>query len=177
MESREVLNVPSLEKKTTISKYKRILVGIGEEDSSQKVFETALSLAKVQGSQLTILTVIQENLNRTLNFPIYSEVTLYGGIYTQEMVELEEKLIQESIEKLQIWLKRLTQLAIDQGVKATSEYIYGQPGEQICAKSKQWKADLIVVGRRGHNRLSELLLGSVSNYVIHHAPCSILVVQ
>ena len=43
--------------------------------------------------------------------------------------------------------------------------------------SQNWEADLIVIGRRGHQGLSEILLGSVSNYVVHHAPCSVLVVQ
>ncbi len=38
-------------------------------------------------------------------------------------------------------------------------------------------ADVIVMGRRGHSGLSELILGSVSNYVLHHAPCSVLIVQ
>ncbi len=38
-------------------------------------------------------------------------------------------------------------------------------------------ADLIVLGRRGRTGLAEALLGSVSNYVLHHAPCSVLVVQ
>ncbi len=38
-------------------------------------------------------------------------------------------------------------------------------------------ADLIVVGRRGRSGLSELILGSASNYVLHHAPCSVLTLQ
>ncbi|MEO0350033.1 MAG: universal stress protein, partial [Cyanobacteria bacterium P01_A01_bin.15] len=41
----------------------------------------------------------------------------------------------------------------------------------------QWNADLIMMGRRGRSGFSELLLGSVSNYVMHHAPCSVLTVQ
>ncbi|NEO65320.1 MAG: universal stress protein, partial [Moorea sp. SIO4G2] len=36
---------------------------------------------------------------------------------------------------------------------------------------------LIVLGRRGLGGLKEMVLGSVSNYVVHHAPCSVLVVQ
>ncbi|MGK7885676.1 MAG: universal stress protein [Crocosphaera sp.] len=177
IESQQVLNSAALETNTVTSTYQKILVGIAEEDSSQKVFETALNLAKAQGSQLMIITVIQENLTRTLDLPIYSEISGYGSICTQEMVELEEKLIQESLEGLQIWLKRLTQKAIDQGIKAQSDYTYGQPGEKICATAKEWGADLIIVGRRGRSGLSELLLGSVSNHIVHHAPCSILVVQ
>ena len=35
----------------------------------------------------------------------------------------------------------------------------------------------MVIGRRGHKNISEMFLGSVSNYVMHHAPCSVLVVQ
>lgn len=47
----------------------------------------------------------------------------------------------------------------------------------ICELARNWNADLIILGRRGRTGLSELLLGSVSNYVLHHAPCSVLTVQ
>ncbi|MGC1393382.1 MAG: universal stress protein [Coleofasciculaceae cyanobacterium] len=36
---------------------------------------------------------------------------------------------------------------------------------------------MVVVGRRGRTGLAEAFLGSVSNYVVHHAPCSVLVIQ
>ncbi len=133
VESREVLNSVAVETKTVAPTYQKILVGIEEGDSSKEVLDTALHLAKAQDSQLMIVTVIQDNLNRSLDLPIYSEITGYGSIYTQEMVELEEKLIQESLEELQIWLKRLTQKAIDEGIKAESDYTYGDPGRRICA--------------------------------------------
>ncbi|MGQ9872468.1 universal stress protein [Leptodesmis sp.] len=38
-------------------------------------------------------------------------------------------------------------------------------------------ADLILIGNRGHTGLKELFLGSASNYVLHHAPCSVLTVK
>lgn len=47
----------------------------------------------------------------------------------------------------------------------------------ICDVARSWKADLIVLGRRGYSGVKELFLGSVSNYVLHHTPCSILTVQ
>ncbi|CCQ49032.1 hypothetical protein CWATWH8502_2292 [Crocosphaera watsonii WH 8502] len=37
--------------------------------------------------------------------------------------------------------------------------------------------DVIVMGHRGISGLQEFFLGSVSNYVLHHAPCSVLIVQ
>jgi nucleotide-binding universal stress UspA family protein len=53
----------------------------------------------------------------------------------------------------------------------------GEAGSLICKAAQNWGTDLIVIGRRGHRWLSEILLGSVSNYVVHHALCSVLVVQ
>lgn len=53
----------------------------------------------------------------------------------------------------------------------------GSPGRTICELARTWEADLIVLGRQGHSGLHELVLGSVSNYVLHHAPCSVFTVQ
>jgi nucleotide-binding universal stress UspA family protein len=39
------------------------------------------------------------------------------------------------------------------------------------------EADLIIVGRKDRSGLEELLLGSVSSDVVHHAPCAVLVTQ
>ncbi|HAC64709.1 MAG TPA: universal stress protein, partial [Cyanothece sp. UBA12306] len=74
-------------------------------------------------------------------------------------------------------LKSRHEEAIQAGVKAEYQQIAGTPGKSICKVAAEWKADLIVVGHRGLSGLKELLLGSVSNYVLHHAPCSVLIVQ
>ena len=50
-------------------------------------------------------------------------------------------------------------------------------GWEICQRAKVWQADLIIVGSHGRTGLSELFLGSVSNYVMHHAPCSVMVIH
>jgi nucleotide-binding universal stress UspA family protein len=36
---------------------------------------------------------------------------------------------------------------------------------------------MIVVGSHGHHALADVLLGSVSNHVVHHSPCPVLVVR
>ncbi len=53
----------------------------------------------------------------------------------------------------------------------------GDPGRIICEIARDCDADLIVMGRGNHSGLNEFFLGSVSNYVLHHAPCSVLAVQ
>lgn len=177
VEDQDNLTQTNSEKKATKPIYQKILVAVDAIETDTEVFETSLQLAKANQSQLMIFSAIQEPTSKTMDLPIYSEMAGYGAIYSQEMIELEEKLIQEHLEEVQTWLNRLAQQAIQQGIKTKIEYSYGEPGKEICAIAKKWEADLIIMGRRGRSGISELFLGSVSNYAIHHAPCSILIVQ
>lgn len=51
----------------------------------------------------------------------------------------------------------------------------GHPGREICAEAQGY--DMVVIGCRGRSLVSELLLGSTSAYVVHNAPCAVLVLR
>jgi nucleotide-binding universal stress UspA family protein len=53
----------------------------------------------------------------------------------------------------------------------------GDPKREILDHAKEWGADLIVIGSCDKSRIEKLLLGSVSESVVKHAPCSVLVVK
>jgi len=53
----------------------------------------------------------------------------------------------------------------------------GHPRTTIVDEARKWNADLIVMGSHGRTGLSRLLLGSVAQYVVSHAPCSVEVVR
>lgn len=55
--------------------------------------------------------------------------------------------------------------------------LLGAPGKMIVETAQEWGADLIVVGSHGYGFWSRTLLGSVSDSVVHHAPCSVLVTR
>ncbi len=59
----------------------------------------------------------------------------------------------------------------------TAEVLDGSPQRVLVEKAAEWGADLIVVGSHGYGFWSRVMLGSVSNSVVHHAPCSVLVVR
>ena len=59
----------------------------------------------------------------------------------------------------------------------TTEVVMGSPARVIVNRAREWEADLIVVGSHGAGFWSRMLLGSVSNSVVHHAPCSVLVAR
>jgi nucleotide-binding universal stress UspA family protein len=155
--------------------YQRILVAVDYLDSNPQIFQQALDMAKLGGGQLMVFHCMQGEIPNNIDHPIY--LGPYAGVYSTEMLEMEEKLVQEAIDQFHLWMNKFTQQAAEENVVAETAYRHGNPGEQICALAKEWKADLILVGRRGKIGLSELFLGSVSNYVVHHASCAVLVVQ
>jgi nucleotide-binding universal stress UspA family protein len=53
----------------------------------------------------------------------------------------------------------------------------GHPAKAILAEAREFEADLIVVGSRGHGAVRTALLGSVSADVVDHAPCPVLVAR
>ena len=52
-----------------------------------------------------------------------------------------------------------------------------QPGHAIVEWARETDADLIVIGARRHGLLKRIFTGSISDYVVHHAPCPVLVVR
>ena len=62
-------------------------------------------------------------------------------------------------------------------LKITGEVIQGSPTQVIVEEAESWGADLIVLGSRGLGAWNRLLLGSVSNAVVHHAKCSVEIVR
>ncbi len=134
--------------------FKRILVAVDKSPQGSGVFEQALALAKKDSAILMIFNGIELAAKRTY------------------LLEIEEKT-----EEAKILVENYQQKAQDQGVLAEATYQPGDAGKSICELAESWKADLIIVGRRGYKGLTAVLLGSVSNYVVYHAPCSVLVIQ
>ncbi|HIK38601.1 MAG: universal stress protein [Geminocystis sp.] len=152
--------------------YERILVALDRSPMAQLVFDSALFLAKKCDSQLNLLHVISQEVAETpLSFAPYSFT--YDMEIIQELQHQWEKYKQESLEMLEYWVKQ----AQKEGVIAEFTQTYGHPGAEICKLAQQWNANLIVMGRRGHSAVSEMILGSVSSYVIHRCHCAVHLVQ
>ena len=62
-------------------------------------------------------------------------------------------------------------------VAVTNEIVFGSPDSRIVESAEERRTDMIVIGSHGYNRWERLLLGSVSNSVVHHAHCTVLIVR
>ena len=156
--------------------FHKILVALDNSELSQQVFDRAVFLAKATNASLMLLHVqsVYDEYYLKPGFP--GAESGYPSLYTQtssSYMKQWEEVEKEGLEEL----KSLVQQVIAAGVKAEFLQNQGDPGRMICNAAISWQADLIIMGRRGRTGLSELFLGSVSNYVLHHAPCAVLVVQ
>lgn len=156
--------------------FTKILVSIDDSEMTQHVVDQAVSLAKATGGSLMLLNVISP-LDEPYFDPLFIQPTI---LYTQLPNETRQKSLsdwEEFKQSRENWLRSLCESAISSGIKAEFSLNIGEPSKMICDVARAWDADVIVIGRRGHRGLSELFLGSVSNYVMHHAACSVLTVQ
>ena len=156
--------------------FHKILVALDNSEISQYIFEQAVSLAKATNAEMMLLHVISPLEDPYINPAFLQPDALYPTLHTEALNQyLQEwdKLKQQRLD----WLRSLAQTATNVGVKAEFTQNLGDAGRLICEVALNWSADLILVGRRGRSGLSELFLGSVSNYVLHHAHCSVLTLQ
>ena len=165
------------QEKSQAGRFKKILVAIDYSAAMPAIFNQALQLAKLYHSRLLVFHCLQRQFSPLPDAITYAGIGSYSGIYSQETIQLEEQLLEEAIEELRAWLASFVRQATGEGVQAESDYTVGEVGHKICECAKNWSADLIIVGRQGRVGLSEFLLGSTSNYVTHHATCSVLVIQ
>jgi nucleotide-binding universal stress UspA family protein len=156
--------------------FNKILVAIDTSPTGKYVFDEGLSLAKAFQAKLMLLHALSAEETGSPNWSVLLG-TGYGFAANDTIIESYreqwEAFEQQGLELL----RSRTTAAIDAGVDAEFTQKPGNPGRIICDLARTWDAGLLVMGRRGRSGLSELLLGSVSNYVLHHAPCSVLVVQ
>jgi nucleotide-binding universal stress UspA family protein len=156
--------------------YHKILVAIDNTEMGRHVFHEAVDLAKLIDAKLKLLHIIDPFDRRQLTPVSWQTTGLFPEFYSVDneyYVGMWNKLEKETSD----YLSRLCDHAHISGVQAEFTYCFGNPGQTICEMAKNWEADLIIVGRRGLQGLTELVLGSVSNYVLHHASCSVLTVQ
>ena len=75
--------------------------------------------------------------------------------------------------------KHLEELArtVGGGVQAEGIVISGRPWQGVVDHAKEAETDLIVVSTHGYTGLKHVLLGSVTEKIVRHAPCPVLVVR
>ena len=155
---------------------KRILVALDKSELSEVVFEEGVALAEAMGAQVLLLNVTSlfEGMSLGGDMQNLSLILERSADLHQLGVEFLKSFADRTSEAVREYAERAPEAAVEE---VQYSHRFGEPGKTICEIAEDWQADAIVIGRRGLGALGELLVGSVSNYVLHHAPCSVFVVN
>jgi nucleotide-binding universal stress UspA family protein len=155
--------------------FQKILVAIDRSDISSKAFDTAVSLAKAINAHLKLVHIIAP-YEEMYPDPVSSIDRVDPGLSMEDFQihwETWQLMEQQGLQ----FIKSRAAEATAAGIPTEYTQSFGNPGHVICVLAEEWQANLIVIGRRERSGLGEFFLGSISNYVFHHAPCSLLTVH
>lgn len=103
-------------------------------------------------------------------------VDIYGG-YLPDTSEFEKTARENATKILDAAASTLRDHFNDPPLNVETEVLFGSPESRIVEASEEFKPNLVVVGSHGYSTWERLILGSVSDSVAHHVPCSVLIVR
>ncbi|HNU11784.1 MAG TPA: universal stress protein [Rubrivivax sp.] len=143
--------------------YKRILVPTDGSEITAKAVQTAVSMAKLCGAELSVIAVKEP-------FP-YSAISEMQPVPPQEFFDAQERIASANVQTV------LTAAAAA-GVKADGHTVEAlHAWEAILDHAKTQACDLIVMASHGRRGVSALLLGSETQKVLTHGTLPVLVVR
>ena len=144
--------------------FSKILLPVDGSETATLALTKAGNLAKTFGAQVVLLTVIEP-------FPALTMSEMDLGIAQQQYAQIAQKQADTTLAKASAALKEL-------GVDAQEMRLEGVSAWRgIVDAAENLDADLIVMGSHGRKGVQKLLLGSVTQKVVSHAPRSVLVVH
>jgi nucleotide-binding universal stress UspA family protein len=136
--------------------WRNILLATDGSKNSDEATEKAIDFAKSYGGSIGIVSVVD------MPDELYAEAPA---------------LIEELVKKAQGYVDRVRAIAAQAGVDTLSYVREGECYNVIIRLARDVRADLIVMGSHGRTGIKRLLMGSVTEKVIGHAPCPVLVVK
>ncbi|HEV7555564.1 MAG TPA: universal stress protein [Kofleriaceae bacterium] len=140
-------------------RFKNIVCPVDFSDNSRRALTIAIELAKSSDGTLTLVHVWQP-IYGTMDGPISGDVI-------QSFVNDAERMLRDCE----------TAAKKEEAKTLPSKFIIGVAWDEIVRLASQAQADLIVMGTQGRTGLKHVLIGSVAEKVVRHAPCAVLVTR
>jgi nucleotide-binding universal stress UspA family protein len=143
----------------------KVLIGVDGSSYSQAALEEVARRPWPAGTEVEVLSVAHP-------VPFFPDPIMVGAAIHMHTLREESERASRDLEKA---TSELRQKAPE--LRVNGETREGSPKEAILKEAEAWGADLIVVGSHGRGAAGRFLLGSVSQAVVLHAPCSVEVVR
>ncbi len=145
----------------------KVLLATDGSQSSFKAVDKTIQLVKNMKAEVTVLTVVHDA-------PFYQ---FYDGLSAEHLVAVQKSIEEGAEKRAREILNKTANRFRENGLEVNTILKKGHPAEVICQVAEEGRFDFVVMGSRGLGGIKELLLGSVSNRVVHCAKCSVLIVR
>jgi len=155
---------------------KSILAAVDFSKVTDLILEQAATMAKALDAKLWILHATSDETQamayESSQFTDYAPefVNLPGD------VQMARNICADEFKREHSQLLGMSSKLREKGADTQAMLLKGEPWKVIVEKALEVEAGIIVLGSHGHGLLHKALLGSVSETVLHHAPCSIMIV-
>lgn len=146
----------------------KILFATDGAKQSNAAIDMFKRLVIEDGDEIKIVSVI--------DLAVPMPIDIYGG-YIPDTTEFEKTARENATRILDDTSAKLREQLGERKVAIETEVLFGSPDSRIVEMADEMKPELVVVGSHGYSGWERLLLGSVSDAVVHHAPCSVMVVR
>lgn len=140
--------------------FSKVLVPVDGSDNSLRSLDPALLLSEKLGAKVTAIHVMED-------IPVLH-------IQSEKLLR---KLIEDFKKDRQLILSKCSEIAAEKGLLLNTKLLQGNAGSTILDFCENGKFDVIVMGSRGMGKFKELVLGSVSSKVVHHASCPVMIIR
>ena len=155
----------------------RILLAADGSTEAKLAARTAMDLAQKTDSELHVVHVLDVASTALSMAVLYPEATDPEGVEIPDPIleeEIERRAEQRGREVLDEEVQRVRSAG---GTVAQTHLMTGEVSREIVHLAEDMRAGLIVMGSRGRGGMRRALMGSVSDSVVRHAHCPVLVVR
>jgi nucleotide-binding universal stress UspA family protein len=146
----------------------KILLAVDGSKCSEAAVETLVRQYKPDGTEVLVTNVVESVKLMPISYGFGA-----GPIFVQDYA----KIAKEWHDQGEILVRRVVERLREAGFTATPSLVEGDARERILEAAKAWKPDVILLGSHGWRGLDRFLLGSVSDTIARHAPCSVEIVR
>ncbi len=157
-----------------VALFENIMIPLDGSEHSNKALEVAIQIGQKFGSKLTLVHVYTVSAQPI----IMPEPATLGAPGVPVLTPAEVNKIAEAARRIGNGvLTSGEDKAKTAGLEVKKILIEGHAVQEISRIAKESKFDLIVIGARGISHIREMFLGSVTDGVMHHAVCPVLVIK
>jgi nucleotide-binding universal stress UspA family protein len=148
----------------------KVLLAYDGSKEASAAARVAVEISNATGSELHLLHVVPSE-----PYPLPFEYVSYEE---EEVWEAWEANLEQDEAHIRSFVEGQARRMEAEGTKVTEAHLlFGRPDEEIVRLAEDLDVGLVVVGNRGRGGLKRALMGSVSDSVVRHAHCPVLIVR